>query len=138
MTLSSNPPHDLIRRLQQGRRFLITSHQRPDGDAIGSAFAMALALQSLGRHATVVMDAVPPAYLAAFPHVGELMVTTDVRESVDAVLVMECSSLSRCGACGSTTMKPEAGAPPRRSPPRMARAMLPPPMKAMVGRVGVG
>ena len=100
MTLSSNPPHDLIGRLQQGRRFLVTSHQRPDGDAIGSAFAMALALQALGKHATVVMDAAPPASLAAFPHVGELMVTDDVRECVDAVLVMECSSLARCGVRG--------------------------------------
>jgi len=100
MTLSSNPPHDLMRRLQQGRRFLVTSHQRPDGDAIGSAFAMALALQALGKHATVVMDAAPPASLAAFPHVGELMVTDDVRERVDAVLVMECSSLARCGVRG--------------------------------------
>jgi len=100
MTLSSNPPHDLIRRLQQGRRFLVTSHQRPDGDAIGSAFAMALALQALGKDATVVMDAAPPAYLAAFPHVGDLMVTDDVRERVDAVLVMECSSLARCGVRG--------------------------------------
>ena len=100
MTPSSSPPHELVHRLQQGRRFLVTSHQRPDGDAIGSACAMALALQAMGKHATVVMDAVPPAYLQPFPHVSDLLITDDMRERVDAVLVMECSSLSRCGVRG--------------------------------------
>ena len=100
MIPSSSPPHEVVRRLQQGQRFLVTSHQRPDGDAIGSACAMALALQALGKHATVVMDAVPPAYLQPFPHVSDLLVTTSVTDRVDAVLVMECSSLSRCGVLG--------------------------------------
>ncbi|MBM3781247.1 MAG: bifunctional oligoribonuclease/PAP phosphatase NrnA [Acidobacteria bacterium] len=100
MIPSSSPPHALVRHLQQGRRFLVTSHQRPDGDAIGSAFAMALALQAMGKHATVVMDAVPPAFLQPFPHVSDLLVTNEVRERVDAVLVMECSNLSRCGIGG--------------------------------------
>jgi phosphoesterase RecJ-like protein len=100
MIPSSSPPHELIRRLQQGQRFLVTSHQRPDGDAIGSACAMALALQAMGKQATVVMDAVPPAYLQPFPHVSDLRITNEVRERADAVLVMECSSLSRCGVSG--------------------------------------
>lgn len=100
MTPSSSPPHELVRLLQQGRRFYVTSHQRPDGDAIGSACAMALALQAMGKHATVVMDAVPPAYLQPFPTVSEVLVTDEVRERADAVLLMECSSLSRCGVRG--------------------------------------
>ena len=45
----------------------ISSHQRPDGDAIGSAVGMALALRALGKQAEVVMDALPPHYLQPFP-----------------------------------------------------------------------
>ena len=36
-------------RIKQGQRFVVASHQRPDGDAIGSAMAMALALRAIGQ-----------------------------------------------------------------------------------------
>lgn len=100
MSPHSSPPPDLLAALARGRRFLVTSHQRPDGDAIGSAVAMALALTALGKDATVVMDAVPPAFLQPFPHVGAIRITTEVTETVDAVLVMECSTLARTGVAG--------------------------------------
>lgn len=61
---------------------------------------MALALQAMGKQATVVMDAVPPAFLQPFPGVSDVLISTEVREHADAVLVMECSSLSRCGVRG--------------------------------------
>jgi phosphoesterase RecJ-like protein len=100
MTPHSSPPPDLLAAIAHGRRFLVTSHQRPDGDAIGSAVAMALALTALGKQATVVMDAVPPAFLQPFPHVDAIRITTAVTETVDAVLVMECSTLARTGVTG--------------------------------------
>ena len=40
-------------------------------------------------------------------------------------------SLSRCGACGSTTCSCAGARPARSRPPMMALAMLPPPMKAI-------
>lgn len=100
MSLHSSPPSDLLAAVARGRRFLVTSHQRPDGDAIGSAVAMALALMALGKRATVVMDAMPPAFLQPFPHVDAICITTEVTEAVDAVLVMECSTLARTGVTG--------------------------------------
>jgi phosphoesterase RecJ-like protein len=100
MTQHSNPPAALLDAIRQGRRFYVTSHQRPDGDAIGSAVAMALALRSLGKEATVVFDDVPPLFLRPFPCVDEMRVTTAVTDSVDAALVMECSTLTRTGVSG--------------------------------------
>jgi bifunctional oligoribonuclease and PAP phosphatase NrnA len=45
------------------RRFLITSHARPDGDSIGSQLAMAFALQALGKEARIVnADRAPDHY----------------------------------------------------------------------------
>ncbi|MGE3273546.1 MAG: bifunctional oligoribonuclease/PAP phosphatase NrnA [Vicinamibacterales bacterium] len=96
----TTPPPALLDALRRGQRFVITSHQRPDGDAIGSAFAMALALEALGKQATVVMDAVPPAFLQPFPAVERLRVATDAGPAVDAAIVMECSSLARTGVEG--------------------------------------
>lgn len=96
----TNPPAELIERIRQGGRFVVASHQRPDGDAIGSAMAMALALGGLGKHATVVTDAIPPFFLQPFPHVDTIRITPEVTEAFDAALIMECSELARTGVRG--------------------------------------
>lgn len=96
----SSPPAALLDAIASGQRFLVASHQRPDGDAVGSAVAMALALRALGKDATVVFDAPLPAYLQPFPHTDEIRVGAAVSEPVDAVLVMECSTLERTGVAG--------------------------------------
>ncbi|MCC7126287.1 MAG: bifunctional oligoribonuclease/PAP phosphatase NrnA [Acidobacteria bacterium] len=99
-TTASNPPAALLAAIRDGQRFFVTSHQRADGDAIGSAVAGALALRALGKQATVVMDAVPPSFLQPFPDVDAIRITPSVDERVNAVLVMECSNLARCGVAG--------------------------------------
>lgn len=100
MTSRSNPPVDLIAALRAGQRFVVASHQRPDGDAIGSAMAMALALRAMGKDATVVFDAAPPVFLQPFPGVDGIQLTTRVAAPYDAALIMECSELSRTGVAG--------------------------------------
>jgi phosphoesterase RecJ-like protein len=96
----TNPPSELLDAIRRGRRFVIASHQRPDGDAIGSAMAMALALRQAGREAVVVTDAIPPLFLQPFPHVDTIRVTPEVTETYDAALIMECSDLARTGVLG--------------------------------------
>ena len=90
----------IVHHIVNGQRFVLSSHQRPDGDAIGSAVGLALALSALGKQAQVVMDAVPPHYLQPFPAVDRILVTRDVMERYDAALIMECSSLDRTGVAG--------------------------------------
>ncbi len=100
MTSRSSPPAELIAAVKAGRRFVVASHQRPDGDAIGSAMAMALALRAMGKDATVVCDAPPPVFLQPFPGVDGIQLTTTVTEPYDAALIMECSELARTGVAG--------------------------------------
>mgnify|MGYP002630640135 CR=1 FL=1 len=100
MMSHSSPPAALLEAIRTGQRFIVASHQRPDGDAIGSAVAMALALRAMGKHADVVTDAVPPAFLLPFPQVGGVRVTQSVTETYDAALIMECSQLARTGVEG--------------------------------------
>jgi bifunctional oligoribonuclease and PAP phosphatase NrnA len=90
----------IVGRLKAGHRFILSSHQRADGDAIGSALAAAFALRRLGKHATVVMDAVAPASLQSFPGVAEIVVASSVEETYDAAIIMECSTLERTGVGG--------------------------------------
>jgi phosphoesterase RecJ-like protein len=95
-----NDLEQLVSHIHNGQRFLLSSHQRPDGDAIGSAVGFALALRELGKEAHVVLDAVPPHYLRPFPCVDEIRVTRAVSEAVDGAIIMECSSLDRTGVNG--------------------------------------
>ncbi|MDR0622280.1 MAG: bifunctional oligoribonuclease/PAP phosphatase NrnA [Deltaproteobacteria bacterium] len=47
------PPKNLLDCLREAKRVLIIGHQSPDGDAMGSALALGLALSDLGGQVTV-------------------------------------------------------------------------------------
>lgn len=84
----------------QRQRFVLTSHSRPDGDAIGSQMAMALALRQLGKQAALVdRDPVPPQF-QTFPGVSDIQLASTVQGEFDAAIVMECGDLSRTGVAG--------------------------------------
>jgi bifunctional oligoribonuclease and PAP phosphatase NrnA len=88
--------------LMRRSHFLITSHARPDGDSIGSQVALAAALRALGKTVRLVnRDAPPPAYLT-FPGVPAIEVAAETPSGVefDAVIVLECSDLTRPGVAG--------------------------------------
>lgn len=72
--------------------FAISSHVRPDGDAIGSALGMLHLLEALGKRATVVfVDPIPPnfQFLA-----GADRITTHFAKA-DALILLECDSIER-------------------------------------------
>ena len=84
------------RVIDEGKAFLVTTHIDPDGDAIGSAFAFALALESLGKEATVYLkDKVPYRY-EFLPGPDRVVHTLPCGE-YDAVFVLDCGSLFRVG-----------------------------------------
>ena len=51
------------------RRFVVVSHARPDGDAIGSQVAMTLALRTLGKDVRMVAHDPAPPQMHDFPAV---------------------------------------------------------------------
>ena len=54
------------------QRFVLSSHARPDGDAIGSQLALAYALRALGKQVRVVNADPAPPPLQAFPGVADI------------------------------------------------------------------
>jgi phosphoesterase RecJ-like protein len=88
---------DEIRRRQ---RFVLSSHVRPDGDAIGSQLAMAFALWQLGKDVRLVNHDPPPTPMMVFPGVPKIEVASTIEDPGDAVIVMECGELSRTGVEG--------------------------------------
>jgi phosphoesterase RecJ-like protein len=86
--------------IRQRQRFILTSHVRPDGDAIGSQLAMAYALRGLGKHVRIVNRDAPPTSFIGFPGVGAIEIASMVEGDWDAAIVMECSDLVRTGLTG--------------------------------------
>ncbi|MBZ0113552.1 MAG: bifunctional oligoribonuclease/PAP phosphatase NrnA [Thermoanaerobaculia bacterium] len=97
----TTPPRELVDALLSGRNFLVTSHQNPDGDAIGSGLATARILHSLGKSVTLwYRDSLPSVY-QALPG-SEVMHTGDqpppgFPEAFDRTITLECPSLDRSG-----------------------------------------
>jgi phosphoesterase RecJ-like protein len=82
------------------RRFLLTSHARPDGDSIGSQLAMAYALEALGKQVRLINADPAPEHYFEFPGVNRIEIATETTAEADAVIVMECSELARTGVSG--------------------------------------
>jgi bifunctional oligoribonuclease and PAP phosphatase NrnA len=97
----TKPTTDLARVvdvLRANDRFLVTTHENPDGDALGSLLAMTLALRSLGKDATMYL-----AGQAPLPGEYSFMNLSELRrelppDAADRVLVaVDCANESRLG-----------------------------------------
>lgn len=86
----------VLKEIQQHEAFLLTSHARPDGDAVGSLLALHQILTQLGKKTHVIMsDAVPLIY-APLPFAEVVEHRADVpAEAPDAAIVLECDSVQR-------------------------------------------
>ena len=82
-------------RLQAAQRVLVTSHVRPDGDAIGSSLALALALLDAGKQVQVVLSDGVPVNFEQLP--GADMVRTKAEGEFDLIVSVDCSDLKRIG-----------------------------------------
>jgi phosphoesterase RecJ-like protein len=91
----------LIELVAGAQSFVLTSHMRPDCDAIGSEIALALALRSRGKTVRIVNgDAVPPHIAFIDPNhdvevLGRDVAATDL--SCDVLAVLDTSAWMQLG-----------------------------------------
>lgn len=87
--------NEVLKHIEKHQRFLLTSHARPDGDAVGSALACREILRSMGKHAEVVLrDGVPRVY-QPLPFAHTVVQAERVNGSYEAVIILECDSIQR-------------------------------------------
>jgi len=88
--------------IEQNKSFLITTHVRPDGDALGSQRGLASILQSLGKQVTMVNATTPPANLHfmnednAVKKLGDGIKRDEVPD-VDVQIVVDTSAWQQLG-----------------------------------------
>lgn len=85
----------IIEVLRQGERFLVCSHSRPDGDAVGSILAMGMLLEQMGKRADMVTADRIPAIYRGLPGADGIRTALRVHGPYDAVILLECDGLER-------------------------------------------
>ena len=86
---------EVLKHIEQRNKFLLTSHARPDGDAVGSALACCQVLRSMGKEAEVVLrDGVPRIY-KPLPFAETVIAAERVNGKYEAAIILECDSIQR-------------------------------------------
>jgi bifunctional oligoribonuclease and PAP phosphatase NrnA len=85
----------VLEQIRQRQEFLLTSHARPDGDAIGSLLALAAILHNMGKGARIVMSDPVPVIYKPLPHADAVVQSSQVNGPHGAAIVLECDSVKR-------------------------------------------
>jgi bifunctional oligoribonuclease and PAP phosphatase NrnA len=98
-TNTRNPElEEVARALRAHDRFLVTTHENPDGDALGSILAAKLGLQQLGKDAVLYLSGTTPLpHEYSFMDLGELRRTPPEDASERVILALDCANERRLG-----------------------------------------
>jgi bifunctional oligoribonuclease and PAP phosphatase NrnA len=88
----------IVDALQRHDRFLVVTHENPDGDALGSLLAMSLALRQLGKDAVMYLPGqtpLPQEY--GFMPLGDLIRERPADAGERVLLAVDCAKEDRIG-----------------------------------------
>lgn len=105
----------ILEEIEKRNSIVVTSHARPDGDAIGSTLALAQVLRAMGKHAHVILADPVPVIYQPLPHAEEIVHATHIQATsfqatslqtnnlqtnnlnghFDAAIILECDSIQR-------------------------------------------
>ncbi len=83
------------RLIAEAGSFLLVSHIRADGDAIGSLLGMGLSLQAAGKRVQMALPDGPPSRYKHLPGIDQVRYCA--KEPYDLSIVLDCSDLARTG-----------------------------------------
>lgn len=101
MTGAGAEKEKLVSLIRAHDDFLIASHVNPDGDTLGAAIALSLALESMGKKARIFCrDGVPKNY-AFLPHSDRVLTSLVPGETErSALILVDCNEPSRADLAG--------------------------------------
>jgi phosphoesterase RecJ-like protein len=85
----------LLELIRQAGSIAVVTHASADGDALGSSFAMALALEHMGKKVAVFLEEAVPKMLAFLP--GQQLIGTNSEERFDLAICLDTSDMARLG-----------------------------------------
>lgn len=84
--------------LREHDSFVVMSHVRPDGDAIGSQLALGHALEEMGKTVHYINEDGLPDNLAFLPHSDRVVQPSGEVLDVDVAIALDCATKPRLGA----------------------------------------
>jgi phosphoesterase RecJ-like protein len=94
-------PKKILSALRDDEKFLVAAHINPDGDAIGSAVALGLALESMGKEAVIYSKDPVPLHYTFLPGQEKIRsVLEDALEADPVLILVDCNSPERAGIEG--------------------------------------
>lgn len=88
----------LLKLIRESTRILITSHENPDGDALGSMLSLGLGLKKIGKEVTLYNKDGVPEILDFLPHSENIINSlSSVNAPFDIALAVDCTATSRAG-----------------------------------------
>jgi phosphoesterase RecJ-like protein len=90
----------VLKEIEQRNSFVLTSHARPDGDAVGSVLACGEILRQMGKSVEVVLhDGVPTIY-RPLPFADQVRKADSINGQHEAAILLECDSVQRTRIAG--------------------------------------
>ncbi|MBR5439564.1 MAG: bifunctional oligoribonuclease/PAP phosphatase NrnA [Clostridia bacterium] len=83
--------NEIASKLKKLKNVVIFSHNRPDGDTIGCATALKLALEKLGTNVVLCCNALVPEKFFYIKGANEYKNSKDIRGEFDAFIAVDCS-----------------------------------------------
>ena len=94
--MSNNTIQKINETIESSASFLITTHESPDGDAVGSSLALGCYLKRLGKDVTIhFCDPVPELY--TFLPMSETVLQTVPEKQYDVCFVLDVGEFRRAG-----------------------------------------
>lgn len=94
----TDPARQIAELFRRYNTFLVVTHYRPDGDAVGSQLALALILRGLGKQVTVWNDDPVPAKFRFLPHCDLVQRPPATPQDFDVVVSVDISTWTRAGS----------------------------------------
>lgn len=97
---------ETAKALQDADDWLILTHERPDGDALGSAFAMAHVLEGLGKRWTMMVQEPMPIRFSYLPLFDKAVIAgQSPKQQFTHVVAVDCADSQRYAALNSHLSK---------------------------------
>jgi bifunctional oligoribonuclease and PAP phosphatase NrnA len=90
----------ILQEIGRRDRFVLTSHARPDGDAIGSVLACCEILKQMGKQAEVVLNGPVPHIYRPLPFADTVIDAQSINGHYQAAILLECDSVKRANLQG--------------------------------------
>lgn len=95
--MSNSTFSEIAAVIREHQSFIIMSHVRPDGDAIGSQLALGHALEEMGKTVHYINEDGLPENLAFLPHSDRITQPQGEVLDVDVAIALDCATKPRLG-----------------------------------------